>query len=394
METLKSLAKNLLDEPFAKMHRLADKNLEEIGTVISGLQEKYETVSMDPGSDPEFADVTPSFEKTKELYCLILLKIEEERLIGDDFENLSAMAQSDSKTVFSHRVEIESPKEIGRDQFDVPPLQLINDWNMKSPDFSEPVPNERSDFFHDDIPNFEPESNIQTLDIAEPAQTPILFNAQSPRAREALEFARWLQGSKMWEAFGEEFRDRMICQSLCFAMEAEILLILRTGLDYFWTYRQEAVRGILNQTSPRFELNSELHAEISNVANKFSDWLYEDHFSFGSVLNSLRYIVSTKINSFEPSVFETGILILLFGQEKLGKVQLKNYLQLNELPNEMIIEGAFKLMRIQKLKNKALSVVHDFHLDHRRQLEGDIKRVIELISLMASQMPEELAKGF
>jgi hypothetical protein len=397
---LKDLCENLMSEPFAKLHRLSDKSLDDVGNILSSFQEKFDALLENMAEYPELSDLSPSFEKSKELYCLIILKLEENALNPENFDSLSALAESENKTVFSHSIEKRPPAPVPWDSLTDEPFtpdlpkpiheseiedevvvedlldhhlehQINQPTSSITAEDPEPVHEERADFFAEEV-------RPEVASPAEP-QTKSLIASRSPQANHYLLFAEWLNESKGAGALEGDFLDRVISQHYSFAIEAELHHLLEKGIRNFWGHRNDAVRALLDLTSHRFELLADLNRELQTACDSHSDWLFEKGFSTGAVLNSLRYMIGSKAETFSPTLSEFSTLFLFFGQPSLGAFELKNFLGIESLSSSEVTEISFRLSRIQKIKSRALSVSSEFNAHHKTTLEVDIKRVHQLV---------------
>lgn len=178
--------------------------------------------------------------------------------------------------------------------------------------------------------------------------------------------------------------DRLVIQHLCFAVEERAVQTLGPALAEFWEKRGESIQRLLDPAATKLCLNSQLREGLETLARTHEEWLEAGRLPFHAIFNSLRYLFSLNDQKrFQPSAFEMGTLILLFGQdEEVGGFALKNELRLQGLMQSEVLELAFRLFRIQKLKSMVLKPRLEFEPIWNQTAEEDAQRIIYLFEAL------------
>lgn len=90
------LVQKLLAEPFSKEFDLEETSLENLGRVLEELDEQQRTQSL----PPTFTPLLQSYQRCKELYCLLLMRLEELQWKRIPDETIGALQNRDQNTQF------------------------------------------------------------------------------------------------------------------------------------------------------------------------------------------------------------------------------------------------------------------------------------------------------
>lgn len=351
---LVDLIGQLLSESFAIEQTFSQMNLQEIGELIEDKRDQFE--SPDALSDA-FIQKMESFEKCKSTYCLILLELE--------FQNTTELPDQ----ILCELLETLAPG----------PSIAINDEEdsmsektMIGLGISRSLPS-HAEKLEEDFPILEP---ISPLLSHEPEST------RSAYAQGFVDLAALLQewqSSAMHNIQPSHF-GRVIAQNLCWGLECELFTRIQTGLESLWEKRSEYITPLLVQTGRSIELIPELKTTIEEQASANPQWLFEARFPAQGMVTSLRYFMSVPdLAAFNPAPLDLAGLVLLFGHGADLGFQFHNRLGLKGLAQEEVLELAFRLTRIQRLKAKVLSPHHEWDESHFHTIEEDINACESLV---------------
>ncbi len=175
--------------------------------------------------------------------------------------------------------------------------------------------------------------------------------------------------------------DKLIAQSYCSALEAELGEQFKDILKQFWNFRDVAIRSLLDDKASSFSLHPALKSGLTEVVLNHSEWLWEKRFPESSVINSLRYLFATReFSKLKPTLMDLGVCLLFFAQEEsIGDFSLIKYLRVMGLTREQWYETSFRLFRLQALSSKAMGVGSEFSAAHLSVVESDVERLFVLI---------------
>lgn len=174
---------------------------------------------------------------------------------------------------------------------------------------------------------------------------------------------------------------RLRGQALCAALETACSDKLKLGIANLWEERVAATRSLLAPEGTGMELNPELVQALEELAGRHGEWLYRGAFSYARLLEALRYLTAFPLREqFTPALFDYGAMLLLFGQNAfLGSFPLRNVMRLEGLESADIVELAFRLSRVQKLKSKFALATSELLPQHLPCLQKDLDRALELL---------------
>lgn len=305
---LEDLLRILISEPFAVEHGFADMNLDEVGLLLENLQESF--------------GKTESFEKCKSTYCLLLLE-------------LDLLHREIPTQALSELVQVSVPEKI---EEEFPILEPIT-------------------------PPFKPTRE----------DTVWSSFAAKAKAEPAKNFAALAEELKQWAPASMkvgETKRRLIAQSLCWAIEAELFRFLKPGLVDFWPVRNEPIHRHLNKTGSVFDLAPDLKTSLEGQSKEYGEWLYESRFPIQGLITSLRYLLSVpNLEKFNPAPLDLATLILLFSKQ----------LKFTGLQEEETTEFVFRLSRLQGLKAKVFSPHQEWKEADLHLLEEDVSACAELL---------------
>jgi len=204
---------------------------------------------------------------------------------------------------------------------------------------------------------------------------------QSILARDYLRLAEYFEGPKDSHfPVGTEFAEKLAAQNHCFALEVEIQERLAPALRTFWPDRNGAVRQLLDQKGPKFQLHSQLRESLNRLTTAYKDWLFEERFPTMGMLASLRLILTFgEGDTFQPTLLDAAVLLLLLGQnEQLEGLPITNPLGIRGLTGEETTELGFRITCLYRMRNRLVTPRSDFH--HLARVKSDAARILELLN--------------
>lgn len=411
---LNRLIDRLLAEPFSVSQKIEDASLESIQRSFEEIDEAFAE-----GSPPdEIVDAQDSYERAKELFCLVLLELEAIGARGG--ETLHEIRHQEAGTqLIAPRVETsrshpatplsivptapEPPEDIfasleGEEIHwsneasppeapDLPsPEQAANPTpltELASPEELAAVPTSDEGILPFPFEKEEREAKAEEPQarVAPPAPPPAVETVlekipSGPRDPKAVEFVGWakkFRESPAWSAGG-----RFEAQCLLFAVECELWSRLRPAAQAFWAKKEGAIRELLDTGNKRFDFHPILKKGLDALASEKGEWLPGGTLPMASVLNSVRFLTSApEWQSFWPLPVELGMLLLFFGGERAMRgLILRNHLEVRGIDADESVEAAFRLFRCQKSRNRALSPAgSELGIETLRE---DCERLLEL----------------
>ncbi|MSP18082.1 MAG: hypothetical protein EXR74_00780 [Bdellovibrionales bacterium] len=174
--------------------------------------------------------------------------------------------------------------------------------------------------------------------------------------------------------------ERAAIQFLVVACELEIFKTLRENLIALWPEREIKIQGLLKVDT--FKFNDEISQVIQNHQNRFADWLYDAKFPELAALHCLRYLVLTPtIDELHPSVFELATFIYFWSA--LADPNTESLCHQSEGPQlsqDQMIEIAFRLFRLDRIKANANNFNYELSNQHFQQTQEDTTRILELLN--------------
>ena len=305
---------SLLAEPFALEEGLIEMTLDEVGDYLESVRERFEKASGLP-------EAKESFEKVRDNYCSIMLKLESLQLTCLTRDILGELVRRNEGTV-----------------------TVIGEQ-------ADPVP-------IDEIPSLTEENPPPAENPDEPDVGPRLLSPLLPEPQKFFDMAVFFASNRHQFPFDSNLFDRLIWHHFLSAMECETSLRLKSGIQTVWRKKTRHIHFLLNLEARKIELKPKLSVWIKALEASMGDWLYEGRFPTNGVLNSLRFILAShNAEDFIPSPLESASLLLFFGHDlKIGDLALKNILKCEGLDGAEVIELSLHLMKAQKLKNKVLTM--------------------------------------
>lgn len=291
----------------------------------------------------------------------------------------------------------EPPRESAKEV-----LPELPEWTAPVPDASAAEKIESAD----DLPEWNPSAGtpvampqLSVKDAPEPVdsweETPIAEAAEAlrehstepphaltnARAREYWQLYEHFRAQEVTWPLGQGQLTKLIAQSACFSLEAELIDRLEPAIKTFWSQREAPIRHLLDQGNRKFELTPALKSAVNKAAEDHTEWLLEGKFPHAAVLTSLRYMLATlQPEKFQPSLLEAGILLFFFGQQtKLGTFDLQNLLHVGGVSSEQLMEMMFRLSRLHRLRAKTLGATTDFEKAQLTLLVADAKALLTML---------------
>jgi hypothetical protein len=375
-DELHRLVTGLLQERFAIENDFAQLTLDKIDHVLEETAPMFENTEVVPA---EINAQKKSYERCKDTYCLILLHLESKggKLPTDVLSDL--VAQISPKAPVAARIALSANLPPLFENAPMAPSIALEEVPVVQPAPVELGMTQEWKVSDDDTPTL-PMKEISDLAIRNALPDPIPeaeeFGCRSTLASQYLKLAHHFRADRDPRTFPfqAEVADRLVMFSLCFAVEAECIERLSPVIPIFWSNREDAIRGLLDNEGKRFDLHPSLKRALDELAAQHSDWLYDHQFPHAGVLNSLRYMVATSSpGSFKPTAIETASLLLFFGHDAvLGAFPAANLLGARGLSVPQLIELVFRLCRIQKFKNRVVTAGTNFDPEQLKLLEQDV----------------------
>jgi hypothetical protein len=371
-DSLKALVLELLDEPYAAAQRLSDANIESLGKLLEEAAEEM----ANPDLSPSVSELAPSYERCKDIYCRILMELEQRNSSLPTQTLMELAAAVPSRGGIQEIIDLTEEEENTKTDVDI----TRNDLKKKDPPKKEDIAGAFRSILRPPPPLVEEltgpsegETEVESTGGSEPAverklrlapkppvpETPAHFPT-SGRAHEYVTLAKYLSSLKTDGNFPlpAGYADRLASHSFCFAVEAMCIDRLTAPLGRMWPKRNELIPPVLSQEADKPGLVAALKRALDELAQIHGAWLPDKRFPHHAATHALRYMHSyERSEAFHPALIDSGTLILLFGQQRnFGKVALQNALGLKGLSNSETIELSFRLMGLQKLRNRALSI--------------------------------------
>lgn len=335
---LEQMGRDLLGESFARENAFAEMNLDAIGRVLEE--------SGDEIADAE-GEMQESFARCKDLYCLLLLEAEGagdptllQRPIGSWGGSLGAEDPMPAlPDLGDERQDPEAMTSI-LDLDEAPPVQL--EAEPAEMEKLQPVP-----------PKPRPPA-APSLRIAEMPHD--VFPA-GPRAKEAFDLAQWLENQRSTFPFPAQQLDRLVAQNFCFAVELECQDRVPAVLKNLWSQRRPMITTLLRAKDDDLRWPEPIRSWLESLPHTHPEHCLDPHFPTVPALHALRYVYA--IDSWEeyrPTLLDTGVLLLLFGQNLDGPgISLRNPMKVEGVDSADVTEAGLRLLRLQRLRNIALT---------------------------------------
>lgn len=354
---LQDLIRSLLNETFAVEQGFNMLSLTEIGQLIEEARDQFE--NPDSLSEP-FLQKLESFERCKATYCLLLLELE--------MQNVSEIPQVSLGELLGSAPQIMPMLSI-EDHDAMGEKTMIGMGIAKFETHAEKM--------EEDIPVMEPISPMLSHEVAPETE------AKSEIAKGFISLTQQLR--ELRQAPGGSIDsssvDRTIAQTLCWTLEAELFGRIKETLNRFWLVRTDAISQLIQPSASKgVELVPALKNALEEQALQYSDWLYEARFPVQGIVTSLRYFLSVpNAETFSPAPLDLAGLLLFFGHNETLGVSLHNHLGAQGLSTTQVMELAFRLTRVQRLKAKVLSPHTEWEDNYFHQLEEDIQACMHLV---------------
>jgi hypothetical protein len=277
-----------------------------------------------------------------------------------------APSEISSLSTISHPEEGQSSQVYN--QGTATPNELITEFPMGKPSESS---NESSTEFSGEV-------------VSEPPTLPEKrHTASSPLAKEYIQMAEHFIEMSQRGVFPFPIihLEKITAQNFCFAMEAEWIDRVIPSLNPFWSNRATTIPRLLDKSGGRFDFHLDIKNDLVALTESHQDWLLDGKFPFAATLTSLRYLAGiSDLDKLKLSLLDIAVLLMFFGCDRtVGEISLSNELGAQGLSESEIIELSFRLLRIQKIKSKALSISQDFKREILSTLTGDMERVFSLM---------------
>lgn len=427
MTEVNKLLDGLLAEPFAASQKIEDATLESIQASFEEIDEAYS----EGAPPPELADLRDSYDRSKELFCMILMELEAMGATGN--ETLHELRHRDTGTQFitaqleSSRTPAPPPAPVAAPTLTLVPPPAEEEVAAET---AAPAPNKNWEEAEslwdthseaDQTLNKKPKSKFNPLPTPSflkpaPATTPeVVAEAAAPveaEDRDEVTVLKYIEEKKVvapepppapvanlsfepkteeYLAHAENFQtagiERFEAQCRLFAVECELWARLRACIQLFWPKKEGAIREILDSGNKRFDFHPVLKKGLEGLAKEGKEFLPHGGLPYPSVLNSVRFFLSSPLwDSFWPLPVELGMLMLFFGGERTMRgLVLRNHLQLSGLTQEENLELAFRLFRCQIARNRTLAPVGA--TPDLETVREDSARILELAKKLVSGRP-------
>lgn len=209
----------------------------------------------------------------------------------------------------------------------------------------------------------------------------------SPRAADYWKIAHYFAGLSAENSFpvGEEYLHRLQAIALCSSVEAECAHRFLVALRNLWPGRKETVVHLANQNETRFHFDSSVTASLTELAENKIDMLLDSKFPLPGIVNSFRYLLSVDDSKrWKPTLLDFGVVVFFMGQTRpLGERSTKNFLHLSGVSEDEVDNLFLLLLRLNKLKIRALEVSNDFTREHLDLTRSDMQSVLELLKKLS-----------
>lgn len=243
---------------------------------------------------------------------------------------------------------------------------------------------------HADLPS--PFSNEEDLWVSH-ENDPMVF--ETDEGQQYYQLRTFLEQAKLPAnlAYLTEPRERLLSIALCYCLDMECYVKLKTGIEAFWPEKESAFSPLLSADASRVDLHPELKRFIMEFVAQHEEWTINNKFPFPSVANSIQYIFSlSEIADFQPNLIDYGILMFFFGKSmQRDTIQFTNVLGIQGLSEPEVDECAMRIFRVYKIRNRILNPRKPFDQETALVLKSDVHRVMQLIRRI--HYPEGVTSG-
>jgi hypothetical protein len=185
---------------------------------------------------------------------------------------------------------------------------------------------------------------------------------------------------------------KILTQSCCFSFEAELAARLSPAVHNFWNERQEIVKKLLSAKNGQLSLHPQIATWIQEIQDRFPELSSAGTPQDSVFVNALRYLVHVeKIEEFKPTLAEAAVLLLFFSQNlELAECEIKNPLGAAGTTEDERFELSLRLLRLQKVKMKSLSVHGEFEEALWEMFKSDEDKTRKLLERLAFAEKESL----
>ncbi len=185
------------------------------------------------------------------------------------------------------------------------------------------------------------------------------------------------------KVFSQEACHRAIIQFSIGACEIEIFNKVRVNLASIWSDRYERIQNLLQQDSFKFKEN--ISQAFESHEKQFNQWLYDGYFPKLAALHCLKYLTLTQsVDHLHPSVFELGTLFYFWNAvSNIDEENLQTsspFEALKEFSQEQVIEIAFRLFRLDRLKANSGNFNRSLPNRNLELAQEDTLRIMDLIN--------------
>ncbi len=229
---------------------------------------------------------------------------------------------------------------------------------------------------------------------ATPERTPDQdANAVSDEAKEFLDVAEYFHdlSKRSSGPISVNQAERLEAQNLCFAVDIESEKKAQAAFSALKDRKHDLIESMVTSRAGRSHLEPALLAGLEKTAKQKRALLYEGQLPLAGIIHSLRFLDLTDSDSItQPALFFTASLLMCFGHDgKLGDRSVKNEINVEGLSSEEILELCFRLLRLQKLRNRALSVTTPWSSGELASIQEDVKTALPLLGRMRINVGNE-----
>ncbi len=365
------LVVQLIAEPYAEAEHLAEATLDQLGRALEEASGDYERADL-PQS---LQDVAASFHRCKEIYCQILLDLE--NLTSESWSQKTLAELCVPVVVENSAPEMESPPLSPMEEDGVEPTVItdlgtleaeaqaseIEDSAMMSPQFEA-----TSSTPETPIPDLEPPP--QRIEFNNTAPAPAAPRPSIPkmvqrdlgfgqRAKELQLLSEWFGSIAPTEpsAVDSTQLGRIATQLLGGALEVECWERMREGILKVWEKREGAVKRLFDTKKNPWSLPQGTRDQMSQLEKALLKKPFKRPLPFFAMENSLRYLLTVpKLENFYPSLLDAGTLLFFFGQKReLREYQLENHFWTQEGTVAEVTEASLRLIRYHEQHKRSLT---------------------------------------
>jgi hypothetical protein len=333
-QTSKELLGILLQEPFAINNGFEDLTLEEIGLILE-----------EPFGDG--TAIVESYNACKSTYCLLLIELE----------------------LNGHEILPEPLREKPLKHFGSLFIAPESDFELVKED----------------------DSNLNTVLEISPSQITNSQNEISDPSRDYFHLAELFSNNQLNKEIriSDTTKLRLAIQLAISGCEIATFNKIRDALTSFWPKRIEAIQPFIQAEA--FKFTDSTNTTFESHEKQYGAWLYEGKFPRVATLHCLKYLtIIQSVDRLHPSVFELGCFFYFWGAlSKDISTPSNPFLEFGQLSPEQLIETAFRLFRLDRIKANANNFNHPISEGQDQVVQEDIYQIMCLLGEWQEEQREQ-----